>query len=740
MERALLAAAGLLCAWFAFCGWRLARGKDPQFGWSWFWVANALPWGIVGVWAAVNFANGWFEAPNHAISPRNAEILCAVIVLFCGSYAVSENIRDSQQGYPGRGWKSQIQPIPRATLIFAPSVAAYFIGTLAGQWLLGKYISGGRLPAIPDLGTLGAASIVASGPSAIAVIGLWTLCFALSKQSAAQGSTSLSGLVGGAAEVATRAKAVAIGLGFSLVGVVLVATSYPRFMAFYAVGPDWLWLWPAAGIAVGLYLVLARGLGPIWNALSWSRLSSDTHGQARWATLAELRAAALVPLAKNTLYLGSFLGDGAPRESVGYPGTIHAITIGPNNSGKGTGLIIPNIAMLARSIFIIDPKGEAAAVTARHRAKFGPVKIINPFNVLAKELPHLASTGFNPLAALDPHDENFTDDCIGIAQALVRDQPGSDGAFFSGSAQDLITALVMHEKLTRGDHASLANVRLMLTEPYAHDADGNAAGLAKTAFAMAASDYAPLRSKAHRFTVGNKSNLDIISTAINDTRLLDSPALQRDLGGEAIDWNLMKREITTVYLIIPADRLESHANYLRLVVTSALRSLLRSQPGKTLPPVLFMLDEFAQLGYLSAIENAMGIARGYGVQLWPFLQDLNQLKALYKDRWQTFIGARGVLTAFAPQDMFTADYLSKLCGTKTIIVQTENSRADSAASGTGRGPQGQPLIRPEELMGLPAGQMLCFVNPVKYPFLTHAPGYWSIGLNDPLDPNPYYRG
>jgi type IV secretion system protein VirD4 len=294
--------------------------------------------------------------------------------------------------------------------------------------------------------------------------------------------------------------------------------------------------------------------------------------------------------------------------------------------------------------------------------------------------------------------------------------------------------------LERGDAATLANVRLMLTEPYAHDEKGNAIGLARTALDMAESKYVPLRSKAHRFTIDGKSTRDVIATAINDTRLLDSPALQRDLSGEAIDWELMKRQVTTVYLILPADRLETHANYLRLVVTSALRSLLRSETRSTLPPILFMLDEFAQLGYLPVIENAMGIARGYGIQLWPFLQDLNQLKALYKDRWQTFIGNRGVLTAFAPRDMFTADYLSKLCGNKTIIVQTENSRADSGAAGTGRGPQGQPLIRPEELMGMPAGQMLCFADPVKNPFTATAPGYWTMGINKFLDPNPYYRG
>jgi type IV secretion system protein VirD4 len=555
-------------------------------------------------------------------------------------------------------------------------------------------------------------------------------------------SRGIKGGIRTAAETAVRGKTLMIGLWFVFAGIVLMWISVPYLMRALTdkSAASFDWLWPVFGTVTGAYLLLARGLGPVQSAFSWSRLSTDTHGKARWAALKELRQADLAPRT-NGVFIGRFLDEnGAASDKVSYPGPLHLITIGPNNSGKGTGLIIPNLASLKRSIFIIDPKGEAAAITARARAKFGPVKIINPFNLLADKLPYLKSGGFNPLAALDPRHDNFTDDCVAIAQALVKEEVGGNAAFFSGSAQDLIAALVMYEKIERGDKANLGNVRKMLTEPYGQDAEGSAVGLAHTIGEMTESKYDPLRSKAGRFRVGGKSVLDIISTAANETRLLDSPALQRDLSGEAINWDSMKEEITTVYLILPSDRLETHANFLRLVVTSALRTLLRSPPSAKLPPVLFMLDEFAQLGYLPPIENAMGIARGFGVQLWPFLQDLNQLHALYKDRWQTFISARGVLTAFAPQDMFTAEYLSKLCGNKTVIVESENVRPDSGLPGGGRGPQGVPLIRPEELMGMPAGQMLCFVEPVKSPFFTTARGYWETSFAHGLDDNPYHRG
>jgi type IV secretion system protein VirD4 len=547
-------------------------------------------------------------------------------------------------------------------------------------------------------------------------------------------------VIGGGAEAANRGKTLVIGLWFAAVGLFLLWYSGPSLAAalLYRSPTFAEIVWPAVGVAVGSYFLLARGLGPIRDFFSWSRISADSHGEARTATASELRRGRLIPRGDG-IYLGRYLNNDVATDEVGYPGGVHLITIGPAGSGKGTGIIIPNLATLRRSILIIDPKGEAAAITARKRAQFGRVLIINPFNVLSEKLPHLKSQGFNPLAALHPDHDNFTDDCVGIGQALVQQQQetGGNAAFFSGSAQDLVTALIMHEKFERRDKASLANVRTMLMEPYEQAEDGEPLGLRKTVHEMLDSKCGPLRSTAGRFARGSKSVMDIIQTAANETRFLNSPPLQRDLQGEDFDWDIMKREITTVYLILPADRLESHANYLRLVVTSALRTLLRSPPSATLPPVLFMLDEFAQLGYLPPIENAMGIARGFGVQLWPFLQDLNQINALYKARWQTFIGNAAVLTAFAPRDLFTARYLSERCGHKTVIVESENERTGAAGMGRSRGPQGVPLFRPEILMEMAAGQLLCFVDPVKKPFMTQAQGYWETDFRHGLDDNPY---
>jgi type IV secretion system protein VirD4 len=341
------------------------------------------------------------------------------------------------------------------------------------------------------------------------------------------------------------------------------------------------------------------------------------------------------------------------------------------------------------------------AITARKRAEIGSVIIFNPFNVF-----DWGSQGFNPFAGLDPNSPTFYDDAAALSEALIRFESGDP--YWSESARDLVMALVMHEKWERREGASLVNVRKMLTAPFGGNAESETRGLAKTLLDMTESAYEPLRAKASRFVAGTKPNMGIISTAINETRFLDNPRIQRDLQAVDIDWNIMKRELVTVYVVLPSNQLDTNANYLRLVVTSALQTLLRSPPNNAFPPVLFMLDEFTRLGHLTSIDNAM-LARDHGVQFWAFLQHLNQLKSIYKS-WQTILGNANVLS-FAPNDMMTAQYLTGLCG----------------------------LSRPDEVLVMPRGQMLCLIEPVKRPFMTSAKGYWDTEFGRDLDKNPYHQ-
>jgi len=120
------------------------------------------------------------------------------------------------------------------------------------------------------------------------------------------------------------------------------------------------------------------------------------------------------------------------------------LLFGPNGTGKGTRLLIPNLLSIKdRSIVVIDPKGELAAVTADYRRTVGDVVMLNPFNVLG-----LGSAGFNPLATLNPKSpETFYDDAAALGEALIRIE-GND-PHWGESAQGLLVALIMWEKINK---------------------------------------------------------------------------------------------------------------------------------------------------------------------------------------------------------------------------------------------------------------------------------------------------
>ena len=73
------------------------------------------------------------------------------------------------------------------------------------------------------------------------------------------------------------------------------------------------------------------------------------------------------------------------------------------------------------------------------------------------------------------------------------------------------------------------------------------------------------------------------------------------------------------------------------------------------------------------IEAAAGQVAGFGVKLWPILQDLTQLKRDYKEGWETFMGNAGVLQFFGNNDTTTLEHISKRLGKTSIRMRSQSA-------------------------------------------------------------------
>ena len=189
----------------------------------------------------------------------------------------------------------------------------------------------------------------------------------------------------------------------------------------------------------------------------------------------------------------------------------------------------------------------------------------------------------------------------------------------------------------------------------------------------------------------------------------------------------------TVYLVLPADRIDAFGRWLRLLIQQAITVNARNIETKPEKPILFILDEMAALNRLTMVEQAYSLMAGFGMQLWGIVQDLSQLEKIYGKGWETFIGNSGVLQYFGSRDHKTAEYFSKLCGVTTIVkfsITNAIARAFSSSTGQGGGNSSsstthsdsttldiaqRSLAYPDELMVLRENKQLVLIenfNPI----------------------------
>jgi type IV secretion system protein VirD4 len=474
---------------------------------------------------------------------------------------------------------------------------------------------------------------------------------------------------------------------------------------------------------------------------------STTYGDARFADI-RLHEAAMKDALGDASGIWFGEGQGNKRENgqiweVQYSGERHLLTVAPTGSGKGSCAIIPNLLTLHdRSIICVDPKGQNAAVTKRARAIGGkPVYFLNPFNEHG-----LGTAQFNPLAHLYIDSPNIVAEVASLAEALIVTE-GKD-PHWSNSARDLVSALILHLIETEGSDATLPKLRKLLTQ--------NEKDFLRTIVAMCDSPHGFISQPADRFKDNTNEIKNIISSAITQTKFLDDPVIAHALGGSDFTMMDFKRAPGTLYIILPSRFIAAYARFFRLIVVSALDQLT-SVPGGV--RTLFMLDEFAQLGHLSAIENAIGLARGYNVQLWPFVQDLNQLKDTYGEKWQTLVANAGIVQWFTPNDSFTAEYLSKRIGKTTVDSTSTNT---SSSFGESKGPGGPGMsgnqsrsentsqvgvdfLSPQDLFEFPDYFQILTLSGLKFPILAWREHYyeWEGVLETLLklcDPDPFHTG
>lgn len=541
--------------------------------------------------------------------------------------------------------------------------------------------------------------------------------------------------------------------------------------------PPWAWIawqeWYATASTTFniVYLVLLAGLAlSITAAVLWlgkrhrSATAHDTlHGSAHWAGESEIRATGLLP-APGAKGEGVYVGGWTQPKTgdlhyLRHNGPEHVAALAPTRSGKGVGLVVPTCLSWPASMVLNDRKGELWNLTAGWRAsKEGANNIVMKFNPSSPT--YEGCVCFNPLEEIRIGDREEVGDTMNVTQIIV--DPDGKGLVdhWQKTAFAFLNGALLHEcykARAHGRSASLYDVLMAITDP-SRDVIEYYEEMVKNTH-DAANLYAnggkhPVVAAEGR-TMLNKPEDErgsVLSTAVSYLSLYRDPIVRHHTSRSDFKiMDLMNADRpVSLYLVSRDEDKDRMKPLLRLILNQIVRVLLRPEiefkNGRQLPPhkhrLLLMLDEFPSFGKLEIFQEALAFIAGYGIKAYLIMQDIAQLWAAY-GRDETITSNCHVRVAYAPNKIETAEWLSKMSGTKTELkwqITESGKRFGAIADSFSRSAQetSRPLITPDETMRLRApvksaqgditepGDMLIFVA-------GHAPvmGTQSLFFRDP---------
>lgn len=379
----------------------------------------------------------------------------------------------------------------------------------------------------------------------------------------------------------------------------------------------------------------------------------------------------------NTLLNGLLLGwKDAPEANTSSPiwdtsREGHLITIAPTGSGKGVSCAIPALLTWQGPVIVVDPRGENYAVTAEHRRAMGHiVHRLDPFRIAGSD----EGDSLNPIDLIDPYADDFQDNAAVVSHLCMQGGSlGHSDPFWDERASALVVKIIttLFERLPR--RPTLADVQDVLKKGHIHDATQ------QDAFQNGA-EQAPrltLLSILNSSEFASERTLSsILATASSHLGFLRSPAVHRTLTNSTIHLDdITAGAMQTIYLIIPPDKLISHAKLIRLWIGVMLASIARRKRVPT-QPTLFLIDEAAQLGEVNEIRTALTLMRAYGMRVWLFFQDMSQLQAIYKRDWESIINNCAIQQFFGAKTPQARKTLQAYLGD---AIQPDQLTSDSMA-------------------------------------------------------------
>lgn len=430
----------------------------------------------------------------------------------------------------------------------------------------------------------------------------------------------------------------------------------------------------------------------------------ELHGSARFASAVEIRDAGL--LGGQGIIVGKYRD-----KFLTLPGKQSVMLSAPTRSGKGVGVVVPNLLAWQDSAVVVDIKSENFLITAGFRAAHGQaVYAWAPFAEDGR------SHRWNPLSAIRLADRHVVGDTLAIAQVLYPTDVKGSGTegFFNDTARNLFLGLALYLVETPELPRTIGEI-LRQSSGQGQPIKQHLQGLMQQRVEGCSHPMGPLSDACvdalMRFLSTSDNTLSSILATLNaPLTVFSDPLVDAATSGDDFSVADVRRQRMTVYVCIPPNRLADARVLLNLFFAQLINLNTAELPAHN-PALkhqcLVLLDEFTALGRINILNAAVGYLAGYNLRLVTVIQAVSQLESVYGQHdARTFATNHALQVLYAPREQRDANEYSEMLGTFT---QQEKSRGRSSSSGakgggssqsTNESSQRRALLLPQEFKEL----------------------------------------
>lgn len=415
---------------------------------------------------------------------------------------------------------------------------------------------------------------------------------------------------------------------------------------------------------------------------------------------------------------------------------LNVLVCGGSGAGKTRFYCKPNILQANTSLFCLDPKGELKRSTQEFLIK-------NGYKVRTLDLINMdESYCYNPFCYL--RDDNDVQRLVtNLFRSTVPKGSKSSDPFWDTAAGMLLMAIILylkHEKREEEQNFSTVLEYLRLGGVDENNPDRKSE-LDSIFDALQSRDPDHIALKYYRdyHSGAGKTLKSIQITLASRLEKFNLEKVRKLTVTDEMDLRRLGEEKSAIFAVIPDN--DSSFNFLvSILYTQLFQELFyiadNVYHGELPCHVHFIMDEFSNVSVPSEFQKILSTMRSRGISVSIILQNLAQLKARFRNDWESIIGNCDSFLYLGGNEKSTHKYVSELIGKQTITYSTySRSKGKSGSFTTGKNISGRELMNEDEVRRLDNEKALLFIRGEKAAFdfkydITSHPSYGFIIEDD----------